>query len=221
MRIDIWHRYKKWLLTLSLGICLASAIAFQMGRKSDRLEGDYVAAERLWRQWSESATAEKLGELEKIVQRRPELEALYGAKIAQQLFAKEGEARRRFYAEQSFKRTGLQPDYKSYAQTTLLIQEKHYEQALQEALGLKEKLASDPAFLQRIEDHRGLGSALIAFNLLRIAMLYQELGDCERELSAWEEFEHCDRNTKVIAHFTMQSQSLIDYLAMRKQALSQ
>ena len=125
---------------------------------------DYLVAEQLL------DDPINLGE---IVDRHHELQAKYGGRLAQ-LHLNEGNFElARSYAEALLKRT--EDDANAYAQftrTTLLIAEEKYQEALNQALALHEKIPE--------ESH-----LLAAHNLLRIAILQDKLG--EHSTASWSE----------------------------------
>lgn len=70
------------------------------------------------------------------------------------------------------------PNYARFATTSVLIEQKGYQKALEESVSLKEALEKEV---------NGKKSALYASNLLRIAFLQKELKNEAGEIAAWED----------------------------------
>ncbi len=138
-----------------------------------------------------SAFAAAVDKLEQIFSRRPELHAKYDGPIAQ-AFLEEGNAvQAQKFGEETLKRTRGDnlPLYADYAKTSLIMASAGYAQALDAATALKENMLKDAVYAQNAGQEKTFSDLLFAFNLLRIAMLQQQLGDTGGELRAWNELK--------------------------------
>ena len=79
------------------------------------------------------------------------------------------------------------PFHASYAESTLLIEKKEFQKALEASVALKAEMDREANALKG-KNLRG-GCTLYACNLLRIALLQKQVGNAPGELSAWEELK--------------------------------
>ena len=109
--------------------------------------------------------------------------------------------------------------YENYAKTSLLICENNYEKALQGSMNLHDKLVNST-----LNDHQ----TLFAFNLLRIALLYQKMGLKKEELETWETLKkYSNDNVNTFSNafhplfdvFQDKQVSLSDYIRHREKLL--
>ena len=83
----------------------------------------------------------------------------------------------------------ISPFHASYAETSLNIEKKEFQKALEASVALKELMEKDgKAKIVKVRSLQG-GSTLYASNLLRIALLQKQVGNLPGELSAWEELK--------------------------------
>jgi hypothetical protein len=99
----------------------------------------------------------------------------------------------------------IAPEYAEFSEISFLIARKHYQEALEKSVSLKEKLSEQ--------------SRLWSQNLVRIAILQQQLGNSAGELAAWREFDRIDSPAGLAlkepsVHFQA-------YVAERKKTLDQ
>lgn len=149
---------------------------------SANAEADFLSAAHYYDQLiaaKDPAQQEKtVAELQEILKRRPELNADYEGDIAQFLleWGKVGVALP--LADQTLQRVSSDSisDYLSYATTSLLIEQKQYQAALDAAITLKPKLKNN--------------DLVNALNLIRIALLQQQLENRAGELEAWQEWKN-------------------------------
>ncbi|MDJ0651914.1 MAG: hypothetical protein QNJ27_02765 [Simkaniaceae bacterium] len=199
--------------------------------KKERAKRDYVAATAAFTKWEQALDqgGSSLAKLKKLVEKHPELQAHYDPSIAQSLLANISPQEATPFIERTLQRT-KQPYYIDYARTSLKIGEKRYQEALEEALSLKDKMASDSSFWEKSKKN----SALFAFNLLRIATLNQQLNHKESELEAWTEIkqyggwdqQHSPTDSmghegfkQLLSHFSRQETTLLDYIKAREEEL--
>jgi hypothetical protein len=83
----------------------------------------------------------------------------------------------------------ISPHHAEFAEISLLIGRKSYQEALERSVSLKEKMQNQ--------------SSLTSHNLQRIAFLQQQLGNPAGELAAWKDLEEFATNNK-----TLQEKSL-------------
>jgi len=122
--------------------------------------------------------------LEEIIARHPELHAKYDGALAHLLLKSSQEEQARKYLALAQERTLLYRQeepltyYDNYTEASLLINDHQYTEALQHASKLHEDTIN-----------QDVASTLLAFNVLRIATLCQQLGDDELEQKTWEELK--------------------------------
>lgn len=149
----------------------------------------------------------------------PALKEKYEAAIAQKLINTNKLDEALVMANRSLSRVKAEvPFHATYAETTLLIEQGHFQEALEKAVALKEAMGNS-----FIEEHKG-GSILFAHNLLRIACLQQELKNRPGEKAAWEELEALLKKENKTVQIFLQSfsdkqVSLPAYIAERKKSL--
>lgn len=134
---------------------------------------------------------EAFTKLQKILKSLPELNAKYDGLIAQTFLNREEISQAEPYANSTLVRIhdNHLPFYAEYAETTLLISQQKYQDALTKANGLKLKMLENAKISENQHQDRTFGDILFAFNLLRIAMLEQQMGTKKDELKTWQEFK--------------------------------
>ncbi len=180
----------------------------------------YVKGEAAFAEWSASPFDEKLYQnMQEALRKVPALGKKYEATIAQKLLNTEKIDKALLMAHCSLDRVKEEvPFHAAFAQTSLLIEQGHFQQALEDAVALKEQMGN--SFL---EENKG-GSLLFAHNLLRIACLHQELKNRPGERAAWEELESFLQAKTPVADILLYSFSekqidLTQYIAERKKTL--
>jgi hypothetical protein len=227
--------YKNVFYIGAFCLLLLTFLAVKMGGKRHKNEVDFVMAANAFTKWEQALDKEHyaLTNLTRLMKKHPELHAEYGAKLAQTFIAIEDELEARAFGNQVIDRTN-QPYYKDYARGSLLVSERKFSKALEEALRLKNEMLGDKDFWKKSQGVKSFGSALFAFNLMRIATLFQELGSKEQELEAWKElksyagWEGSQKDTRVsqegfeslLNHFSVRDMTLLDYIAAREGELS-
>lgn len=179
---------RKYLPSAFLILLAVIVIGYKLtsGRAS-QAESNYLLAENYFSQIQSSeeglAGAEKrveaLTKLQSITNSYPELQSRYDGIISQLLLA-QGEVEEAVpYAQRTLNRTSKDqaPHYEEFSKITLLISEAKYNEALSHSLKYKQKLTNLIAT-----------DLLYTYNLLRIAMLYKEMGLQKEEVSAWKEW---------------------------------
>lgn len=204
---------KKELIIGSSAVLAGIAILigyFQSGPDA----GAYAQAEAALAKWQAAPEDDALySEMREAVRNAPALGKKYEAAIAQKLLNTEKISEALAMATRSINRVQDEaPFHSQYARTSLLIEQGSYQQALENAVALKEQLATEaPA------------SLLYAHNLLRIACLQQELENRPGEKAAWEELEAFLKTSScsdlVFSNFSDRTVDLSQYIAERKKSL--
>lgn len=180
-------------------------------------------------------SADAYKRLQTLMSKYPELHATYDGALAQAFLNRNNLAQAKPYAEATLARTKSDnlPHYAEYSSTTLLIAAQKYDEALDKAKALQ--LTMTGTLANSSPDELAFGGELFALNLLRIAMLQQQLNDHSGELATWQQWKQYAglSNSKslnvnvdqqafraVIQQLAVGSISLPDYIAYREKALS-
>lgn len=229
-----WRRSLVFLLSI---LFFALFLLFFLDHRARRLGKDLTVAEEALAKWEEHPDKEEGSFLTLIrfLESHPRLAQSYQAIIGQTLLLTRQTDKALPYCQHALER--VPPShYRHFAQTSLAIAQKKWQQALEEACSLKEALLQDTSFWQDAQGGNRFGSALFAFNLLRIALLEQQLGNREGERVAWAELKKFsswdggeDLPKPVIAKsgfvllsstFRVGQLSLLDYIKMREKELT-
>jgi len=180
----------------------------------------YAKAEAAFSQWQDSPLEEDLYlSMKNTIQVVPALEKKYEAVIAQKLMSTDKINEALLMANRSIERVKHDvPFHSAYGQTSLLIEQGNFQQALENAVALKEKMGAS-----HLSDPKP-GSLLYAHNLLRIACLQQELNNRPGEKAAWEELESFIQSNPsasdlLKSSFSEKQVTLTQYIDARKKAL--
>lgn len=176
-------------IAIALLLLFCFAIYKMSSRNQAQAEADYLTAEKEWSviiggvdsSVQEPQREDAIKHLGAILADNPELESKYDAPLAQVLILEGQAGEARLLADQVFERTkdnGL-THFTDLGKISLLIAEQSYDEALKQSIILKDK-----AFLSKDRTDR---DALIAYNLLQIAALQQQIGNTKEELDAWKE----------------------------------
>ncbi len=211
------------LFALIALLILASRFA---AAKTLNAESDFFQAQTTFTQFQQAAitpTAENssaptdLEQLEAIMLRHPELKPKYEGSLAQTLLINGNIAQAKPFIEDIFNRTKsdhLQL-YQDYTQTSVLIGEGSYSEALHQAQQLKSTLDQLTAEANPI---------LYVFNLIRLAMLYQQTEQAEQELKTWNELQNQPQRLEAVLAASQVLKagqaSLNQYIEERKNALA-
>ncbi|MDN3508534.1 MAG: hypothetical protein P0S93_00635 [Candidatus Neptunochlamydia sp.] len=227
----VFVNWKKMGLYTLPAALVAGFFVAKLGMNKGRAEGDYVSAKAAFTKWEQvlDQRGDDFTKLKKLVKKHPELQAHYDTSIAQSLLATASPQEATPFVERTLQRT-QQPYYSDYARTSLKINEERYQEALDEALSLKDKMHSDLSFWKKSKNN----STLFAFNLMRIATLSEQLNHKESELEAWKEIkqyggwdkeqsptssiEH-EGFKQLLSHFSIQETTLLDYIEAREEEL--
>lgn len=186
-------------------------------------EKDFFQAQTAFARFEQDATLAEttnastdLEQLEAIMQRHPELKPKYEGSLAQILLVTGKIPQAKIFINDIFKRT--EPDhlklYQDYTEASLLIGLGNYADALISAKQLKENLDSQGS---------DTNSVLYGFNLVRLALLYQQAGKSQEELKIWEDLQNQSQTIKglltVAQAFQIGNASLSQYAEARKNNL--
>lgn len=207
------------LLWLILGLIAVFLIGYRlMGGPSSGSARDYFSAEKemhLFLTGSDAEAKESLDKLSKILNSYPDLQAKYDGRIAQKLIDRGAVSAALPFAERTLARLSKEhlPLYGDYSATTLLIEKEQYPEALEQAMALQAKM--------NVKQEK-LGSGLFAANLLRIAMLNQQLGKKSEELKSWQTLKQtlsASAFAQVVQALSEGRLSILDYVAFREKEL--
>jgi hypothetical protein len=192
LAVDWVSEHSKIVLASLATVLILLFCLFQLtGRFEAQKKSDYLAAQTAYSAWISAAASDGVlfKDLEKPLNRHPELQAKFGALIAQHCLALEDSKKGMSYAARSLKRTEhlLSPYYTQFSQNSLRIVNGKYIEALNSAKELKSAMEKDLAFWESRDKMIRSGHLLYAYNLLRIASLEREAGTNEGELLAWNE----------------------------------
>ncbi len=214
--------------------CILAAFlgASLLGHKNQ--EKDYRQAEQNYLEFQKETDANlqqvALDKLNAILKSYPNLQARYGGLIGQILLNRHHLTQALPYIEQTLKRTEQDhlSFYAAYAQTTLTLCQEKFSQALEEAKSLRDRMINFPVK----EESKQFGDYLYLFNLMRIALVYQQMQNNGEELQAWQIFKQAPVQTSHQAYvlqpdsfeyFIKQlqdgSSSLLDYIQNRELTL--
>jgi len=232
---------------LAYGLMILLVLLFTFYRFSSRHTGkaehDYLQASSDFNFFTRVNDAEDTGLVEDAFQRlnllmikHTDLHAAYDGAIGQVLLNRNQAEAAQPYIERTLKRTKVDdlPFYGDYGSTSLLIGLQKYGEALKMAETLQQKMAETIA-KEPSSSKRLFGDELFALNLLRIAILQQQLGDKEGEWQSWQAWKKyagldakadklpLDINAQafqlVIQQLAAGSVSLPDYIAHREKDL--
>jgi hypothetical protein len=241
------HPLVKWtsengrqLLWVFAALLLVVYLLYRMTGSSLSTKDDYLNAEKQFSIFQNSVNSKEeskerqaaLDLLAALLKKHPEIQAKYDGLIAQSLINIGEVKEATFFADRTLERTKIDnlSFFAEYAKTTLEINHRHENEALKQALNLKQQLLDASA---KTTNNQNYLTLLYSFNLLRIAILSQQIGDKGHELAAWQEFKTVNANTNGNSLTLMTKQSfeavkkvfqegkttLADYITIREAAL--
>ncbi len=207
----------KTLLYLLMGLLLLLVIGYRfIWGKTAKSEVEFLKAQNdfaIFQKEPAPSTTETqdnaLQNLLSLLERHPELHPKYDGLLAQTLLMRNKIDSADKLEKGALERTKQEnaPLFTDYAETTLLIAQNHYPEALQRALALKEKLSQEE------------NSILFALNLLRIASLQQQLGLAQDELKTWQQWKQSAESPAfqtVNQLFTFGRVTLLNYIEAKE-----
>lgn len=229
------NRYNEWVskngrkaIVTIVGLIIALVVIFRLGISStNHIEDDFIQADQLFATWSQAANSGELSQLptdlEKLnsaMRQHPSLHAKYDGAIAQRLIALTEASQAQPFAERTLRRTKsdkLQL-YHTYAEASLLISQGRDREALEKTKALQAVLLSN---LEATES-TNINNTLTEYNLLRLAILEQKIGDAHEELKAWQAWQqHAAEGKSIAAHRLAIGQvDLEQYVHARQKAIA-
>lgn len=245
-RITDWlsMHAKNIIFGIAATLAIIVAIFTFSSRQTSKAEQEYLQAASDFALFTKAvevqhgpAVKEAYERLQTLMSKHPELHAAYDGALGQTFLNRNELDAARPYVKATLARTASDalPLYAQFANTTLVIGEKNYSQALKEAIALQQTMNDEVAQIPQTAD-RSFGDELFALNLLRIAILQQEQGDRAGELKTWQEWkgyaglDKGDSNSLKISpvafryaiqQLAVGSVSLPDYIAHREKELKQ
>lgn len=202
-------------------------------------EREYLAAASNFAAFEKGSPEKKEAALKELTTQLiaiPELQAAYGAPIGQTLLSRGQTDEAVPFITATLKRTQSDklPYYGDFGASSLLIAQGKYSEALQNSAALQQHMLTD------IETHAGarpdnFGDTLFALNLLRIALLHQQLGQTEAELTSWKKWKQYaglgapseihptvapQAFHRLIQQLAIGNMSLLDYIHYREKFLA-
>lgn len=182
--LEFLHQYSQRII-LGLTIIFAALILLLFFSKRNEEENyqDYFKAKDLLPQVQEGKVP--FAPLEHILKKHPSLNSAFAPLLAQSWMIKEDFSQAEPLAELALKQAKEEnlPQYTSFAETTLLIEQGKLDLALSQAKQLQERLDSIRSDSREAPNE---GDVLFTMNLIRIASLEQALNKPEEELMTWK-----------------------------------
>jgi len=175
-------------------------------------------AKTLFEQWKQTPSNQKLyKEMRLSVKKIPGLERSLEAQTAQILLSDGQFDAAEVLAKSSLNRLRKEsPIHAAFGSTSILIEKKEYQKALEASVALKEEM-------ERMSDNK---STIYACNLLRIAFLQKQVCNAPGELCAWEEVKtlmEMQGNSNAAQflrnNFDEKSFSLTDFISQREKSI--
>lgn len=180
---------KQIILWIIAGLFAALVIAYRiLMHNSFNAEADFFKAQADFNKFEEAALhsnnhladAAALNSLKELMKSHQELHAKYDGALAQTLLLEGQLPESESFAQATFKRTSNDSiqAYHDYAAASLLIGKQQFQEALSESKKLNIKLNAETGFPYE---------TLYFFNLIRQAVLNQQLGFDKEEIQFWKE----------------------------------
>lgn len=191
--VQFLMQYGRTALIALLGIIAITFLIYRLtliGKEQEEI--DFWNAEKEFQVFTNPnkilEAEEALINLNGILKSNPELYAKYDGLIGQTLINRGDAGDAMPFVTRTLSRTDSenQPYYTNYTQTTLLMTEQRYDEALKQAISLDTQMRQA---INQPEAERKFGDTLFAFNLLRVGILQQQLGLQEEELKTWQEWK--------------------------------
>lgn len=217
--------FKRTKRLSSAAACIAALAILTIYFQSSPKPEIYVAAEEAVARWKLTRDDVSFQEMNKALKKVPSLAEKYEASIAQKLFETDQISDVLVHAYHSLKRIEKDaPFHAAYGETTLLIEQGAYQDALERSVRLKEHMGRARDWNQIVGDQLLGGSLLYVHNLLRIACLQQKLQNKPGEKAAWDELESFLVQKGAISrlflsNFREKGLDLTNYIAERRKQL--
>jgi hypothetical protein len=204
--MTLFEEYKHFIVGASAALAGVFLLIFHFNSASDAMS--YVKAESAFSAWEASPENEKLyAAMRSAMASVPALGKKHEAAIAQKLIEMEKIDEALIMAQRSLRRVKEEaPFHVAFAENSLLIEKGKVQQALENAVALKERMVVE----------KKAGVLLYAYNLLRIASLQRELQNRPGEKAGLEELQLYLKKHKEI---DLTGSLFEEYIAARKAAL--
>lgn len=176
------------------------AFLFLLFRTSDHKT--YYEAEKAANLWLATKEEKSLETLLDCIKKKPKLKEKYTQILTNSYLKNNDMQSLQNLRDQSYYLKKEFPNYEAFSKVSLLMEEGKYNQALEKTLGLKEVLKKEEK----------TQSLLYNYNELRLATIYQKLGNKEKELLVYENID-----TKF--PLSEKELSFSDYIKNRKEKL--
>ncbi len=204
---------------------------FKETSSKDSQKKDYLMVKSSFNKWMHSSESESFTHLCELMEKHENIASEYDHLMVQHLLISEETDKVQSLIGKIFDRAPIEGSYyQDFSQTSIAISQGKYEEALEQALRLKDKLGEDELFWDQDSELANFGSNLVAFNLLRIASLYKETCNFPKEFIAWNELSkyvgwNQDNEIRPCLkvfdlHFGNQQVSLKDYMEFRQKLQS-
>jgi tetratricopeptide (TPR) repeat protein len=224
--IEWLSSHKQIIIWTFLGLVALLILSYRLiSVQTVNAERDFFQAQATFTQFQQAnattqddpSTAADLELLITLMQRHPELKAKYEGPLAQTLLIRGEALKAQPFVDDVFTRT--HPDhlqlYQNYSKVSLLIGQGQYAEALQQTQQLQQTLetTTDSTY-----------PFLSTFNLLRLALLYQQVNQPQKELETWEKFQsqpqYVEATEAINQALKVGQASLNQYIAERRKVLT-
>ena len=176
--------------TLVAGLVILVAALFGLYRwhanSTLQTEKDYLVAAKEFAVLQQNPSdANALKELTQVLNKTPDLHSKYDGVTAQLLLTQSNTQAALPFAERTLKRMSTEniPYQVEFAEITLLISQENYKAALDKSIALK----------QHMHNNETTDAGIYSLNLIRIALLQQQLNNPKEELAAWNEWKNASQ----------------------------
>ncbi len=228
IRFLIQYAYTLLMGGLSL-LLVCFIIGYFLSSRNKSFSSDLVVAKMDMKKVLEGKDLENesMSRIKAIVKRNKSLHSHYDVILAQHLLGEKNITEASPYIDQVWSRTNLKqfPFYHRFAKTSILIVDHKYQKALAEARHLGKDIEAVDGFDKALD----YGKTLYAYNLLRIALLEQALGEDLSEQKAWEDLvkyvaaknKNTASETNIFDDFKLGNLTLFDYIQEQQNLLTQ
>jgi hypothetical protein len=202
---------RSWFFALLTAVVVGFALFKFTGRFKKDTAVNYIAAVTTFSKWKKEGNGADLSKLKELMNKQPELRSRFEASIGQHLLIKGQREEAASFISSVLKRTRETLSvYRRFAEISLLVHREELAHALEESKKLQQLLANQRE-LELLE----------AYNLLRIAVLEQEIGSSQEELQTWNKLKGHPAFVLVDQSIYKDSLSLADYVKYRESLLMQ
>lgn len=188
------HHWQQLLYGFLAAFILLFSLYAWKAKSVSKAEIDYYDAAQIFQSFQAGGdgSQEAFEQLNRLLNRQPDLHAKYDGLIAQ-TFLDRGQASQAMpFAERTLSRIDKDhlPFYVDFSSISLLLANNQESEGLTQSISLKVKMLDALAKSENVQESPSFGSSLFALNLLRIGMLEQKVGSPSGELAAWKEWQN-------------------------------